>query len=140
MPQPNKIKSYKFHFSAKQCSVALLFKWIPSNKNRLWPFIWSNKRKWKLQPCKVGGVLGLGRAEQFCTLSVHMLSCLYSTPGDSLAWVEVWRIEYSSPVAFFFGNTHHTHKVPVEVGDPTGTPPKNSWSCTNSVQSVCNNM
>jgi hypothetical protein len=39
----------------------------------------------KLQPCNVGGVLGFGRAEQFCTPSVHMLSCLYSTPGDSLA-------------------------------------------------------
>ena len=42
------------------------------------------RRRKKLQPCKVGGVLGLGRAEQFCTLSVHMLSCLYSTLGDSL--------------------------------------------------------
>jgi hypothetical protein len=39
----------------------------------------------KLQPCKVGGVPGLGQAEQFCKLSVHMLSCLYSTPGDGLA-------------------------------------------------------
>jgi hypothetical protein len=42
-------------------------------------FIGFRKSK-KLQPCKVGGVQGLGRAEQFCTLSVHMLSCLYSTP------------------------------------------------------------
>ena len=81
----------------------------------------------KLPPCKVGGVLGLGRAEQFCTLSVHMLSCLYSTPGDSLAWVEVWRLEYSSLVAFFFGNTHtshirHTHKATCRGGGPSGYP------------------
>ena len=49
----------------------------------------------KLQPCKVGGVTGLGQAEQYCTLIVHMLSCLYSTSDASLASVEVRRVEYS---------------------------------------------
>jgi hypothetical protein len=28
-----------------------------------------DKKKKKLQPCKVGGVPGLGQAEQYCTLS-----------------------------------------------------------------------
>jgi hypothetical protein len=45
----------------------------------------------KLQPCKVGGVPGWGQAEQFFTLSVHML-----ISGGDLAYVEVWRAEYST--------------------------------------------
>ena len=44
----------------------------------------------KMQPCKVGdGVLDSGQAEQYCTLRVQMISCLYSTTGDSLTSVEV---------------------------------------------------
>jgi hypothetical protein len=39
---------------------------------------------------------GLGQAEQYCTLSVHMLSSLYSISGASLASVEVWRVENST--------------------------------------------
>jgi hypothetical protein len=44
----------------------------------------------------VSGVPGLGQAEQYCTLIVHMLSCLFSTSDASLASVEVWRVEYST--------------------------------------------
>ena len=50
----------------------------------------------KLQPCKVGWVTGLGQVEQYCTLSVHMLSCLYYTTGASLASVEFLRVEWLS--------------------------------------------
>ena len=32
-----------------------------------------------------------GQAEQYHTLNVHMLSCLYSTPGASLVTEKVWR-------------------------------------------------
>ena len=45
-----------------------------------------------LQTCNVGGVPGVGQAEQYCTLGLHKLSCLYSTPDASLASVEVWSI------------------------------------------------
>ena len=31
---------------------------------------------------------GLGQADQYCTFNVHKFSCLYSTPGSSMASVE----------------------------------------------------
>ena len=83
-----------------------------------------------------GGWAKLNNSIQ-CTLSVRMLSWLYSTPGASLASVEVWRIEYSSPVAGNFGNTTHTHtKSHIEVGDPTGNPHKNLKSKKNNLEDI----
>ena len=59
---------------------------------------------------KYVGVTSLGRAEQYSTVSVNLLGCLYSPPDASLASVKVWRIEYSSPVA---GDTAHQTESPV---------------------------
>ena len=50
------------------------------------------KEKDKLKPCQEGGLPGLVQAEQYCTIDAHIVSCLYSTPGASLASVEVLRI------------------------------------------------
>ena len=82
---------------------------------------------------KYVGVPGLGRAEQYSTLSMHLLSCLYSPPDASLASVKVWRIEYSSPVAGNFGDTTHQTKSPVKVGDPK---PKIDSNSSGSISNV----
>ena len=76
------------------------------------------------------GKMGFGQAEQHCTHSVHMSSCLYSTvqlQGASLASVEVWLTFSSSNFTKIPTPNIQTSKQHTKLQIEQALPVKKTW-------------